>query len=309
MINLLLCGDLHYTERNPVSRKDDYTQALYNKIVEIGELAIKHQADGIVFTGDFFDKKRPTFHETRSLVKLLADLPVKVYGIYGNHDTFNLEGAKRRACGLLEASETVRILDNDPVVFNDDRLILSGSSYQLNKACLPTKSKKGWCRIHITHLDMFLAKPNRPIPYIPVEKFRRVKCDLLFNGHIHHDAAGPMVELDTGLKIYNLGSIGRPRRDDIGTPSILKVTVAQGKIRHEKIIELEQARPHKEVFIKQVGKKKDNSVDHILEYAKSLARKGQEGHRINVKNVLRKLAKKQKSPAALKLALEYLEEV
>lgn len=303
-IKLLFVGDIHYSLSNPASRSDNYHQAIVRKLHEIMELTIANQVSGVFFTGDFFHKKRPSFHEANSFIDIFKSFEVPVYGIFGNHDIFNMDSIAKRAAGSMIASEAIMLLDGAPVVWQDLRLQVSGKSFSIASNEFPHKEVKNLRKIHLTHLDIYLTNPGSHIPHLSHKYLREnLHYDILFNGHVHNDPGAPKKRIGKTM-VYNLGSIGRVASNETHQPKVLLLTVTK-KAMKEKIIELKSARPANEVFIE-----KEEATDErndIVKFAKELIRKGKEKNEEDIKVLLAKLAKKFGGKKAYKKALEYIE--
>lgn len=79
--DLILCGDLHLTNAQPVCRTDDYVQSMWRKVGFIADLQKKHNAP-VIFPGDVCDKPRlPQTTERRAILELPHFIAVP-----GQHD-------------------------------------------------------------------------------------------------------------------------------------------------------------------------------------------------------------------------------
>lgn len=89
MITLVWRTDLHLADQAPQSRTDNWTETLMDKIVQVGGIAKKEGAVGVLDGGDFFNIKSPS-RNSHSLVnravKAHREYPCPVWATIGNHD-------------------------------------------------------------------------------------------------------------------------------------------------------------------------------------------------------------------------------
>ena len=89
MIKLVWRTDVHLSDKAPASRKDDWTETVFNKLVQTKIVAEKLGAQGVLDGGDFFHVKSPG-RNSHSLIRRVAELhksfPCPVYCTPGNHD-------------------------------------------------------------------------------------------------------------------------------------------------------------------------------------------------------------------------------
>jgi len=85
--SLLWFTDPHVASSNPISRKDDYPEAILGKINQVMRIAEKLKVDRIICGGDIFHSKSPSKLQHWTLNRLVkmfkANPPI---GIIGNHD-------------------------------------------------------------------------------------------------------------------------------------------------------------------------------------------------------------------------------
>lgn len=116
-MKLLITGDWHYRSQNPIARLDDFQAALESKLLEVADLAARHDAEAILQTGDVFDSPSPAYSTLTSLERLLRTMDLPVWTVPGNHDEFghSLESLDRTAYGHLAETKAIRDLPSDPV--------------------------------------------------------------------------------------------------------------------------------------------------------------------------------------------------
>lgn len=88
-INLVWRTDVHLSDRGPSSRTDDWTEAVFDNLAQVRDLANQVRAAAILDGGDFFHIKSPS-QNSHALVHRTADhhqgYPCPIYCTPGNHD-------------------------------------------------------------------------------------------------------------------------------------------------------------------------------------------------------------------------------
>lgn len=88
-IRFLWRTDIHVSEKNPVSRKDNYFATCLAKIRLVGHLCKKYNVDYVLDGGDFFHHKSPQLTTHKGLLRIIEahkDYPCPIYANVGNHD-------------------------------------------------------------------------------------------------------------------------------------------------------------------------------------------------------------------------------
>lgn len=90
MGNILFVGDTHFSNRIPISRKDDYPNTLITKLRSLGSLIQPNDVTDVIFLGDLFNTKNLDLaYFTRVLeefLKIKSTTGVNLYTVIGNHD-------------------------------------------------------------------------------------------------------------------------------------------------------------------------------------------------------------------------------
>lgn len=114
-MNYILLSDIHATSKQPVGRKDDIVKAFFRKFTFILRYARKHKAT-ILQAGDFFHRPRD-WHLLFRIMALLKRYKVKIYTVYGQHDTYLYADVDRSptTLGILRRANMVQLLTEEPV--------------------------------------------------------------------------------------------------------------------------------------------------------------------------------------------------
>jgi DNA repair exonuclease SbcCD nuclease subunit len=123
-VNLVWFTDPHFSDIPPGRRKDDYRQALLDKLAFVRGLVEKLGGAGIC-GGDVFHHKKPghagnSLRLLISLMQALRRFPQGcVYGSVGNHDLSwdRMDSLPRQPLGLLIETGVYHDLNREPIVF------------------------------------------------------------------------------------------------------------------------------------------------------------------------------------------------
>lgn len=104
--DLIITGDWHLMENNPVCRTDDFAETTQWKKVDWVSNLQKQFNCPVLHTGDLFDFWKPS---PELLSKATQHLPDQFFTVYGNHDLpqHNLELAKK--CGIYNLAINGRL--------------------------------------------------------------------------------------------------------------------------------------------------------------------------------------------------------
>jgi DNA repair exonuclease SbcCD nuclease subunit len=116
MTRLLHISDTHLGKRQYSSdiRRDDFSQAFEQTI----DLAVKHDVDAVVHTGDLFDSRQPPLPElinTLEALKRLDEADIPFLAIVGNHD----RKMDDQWLDLMEMADAADRLGREPTVVGD----------------------------------------------------------------------------------------------------------------------------------------------------------------------------------------------
>jgi DNA repair exonuclease SbcCD nuclease subunit len=127
MSNIIFVGDTHLKGSSPISRCDDYSTAILNKIESLVQVANSFNCNKIVLLGDVFDSHTTTLPYLAKVIssfKKISDAGITVYTVVGNHDIKNnrMDSLSSCALGILISTGYVKLaprtLTIDDVDFN-----------------------------------------------------------------------------------------------------------------------------------------------------------------------------------------------
>lgn len=217
---LLFIGDPHLSSRIPGFRKDDYTEAILQKI----EFALHYASEQHllpIFLGDLFNLPRD--NSNRLLTRLMRILEGRlVLGVTGNHDTTEKELQDDDSLSVIVSAGRLRLLDQSGPwqgLVNQIPVCIGGTSWSDQIPNRFENSRNESLVIWLTHHNIGFAdfegawiKPHE-IPGV----------HLIVNGHIHKPMPNQICGMTTWM---NPGSIARIARADAVRnfiPSIVKL--------------------------------------------------------------------------------------
>lgn len=113
---LVLCvGDIHLSDRPPVSCTDSYTDDILDMLSYVAKLEKAVKADAVVWAGDIFHHKQPsrTSHATVLKLAKVAQQYDNLYVVTGNHDiqSDRLDSLAKQPLGVLYEAGVLKELD------------------------------------------------------------------------------------------------------------------------------------------------------------------------------------------------------
>jgi len=126
-ISLVYRTDTHLCDRSPSSWKADYPAEIWSNLHQIGEIAKKHEAKGVLDGGDYFHIKAASRNSHALVVETIRvhnAYPVRTFCVEGNHDiSYNrLDSVSGQPLGVLYESATFTHLRD--VSFKDGNMVV-----------------------------------------------------------------------------------------------------------------------------------------------------------------------------------------
>lgn len=151
MSKVLIVGDVHLSPRTPISRKDDYSETILNKIHTLGDIVIKYKVEHIIFLGDLFNTRHmtlPYFIKCFQEFKRLDSLGAKLHTVVGNHDIYynNESTMEDSPMQILFDSQ---LFSNES--FKDDNTYFTLVNYTTNTDSLPEVTEKNYYNVLVGH--------------------------------------------------------------------------------------------------------------------------------------------------------------
>lgn len=221
MIKLLWRTDVHISDKGPMSRKDDWTEAVLDKLNQIGQLTHHLKIDGVIDGGDFFHEKSPRLI-SHKLIKDVVDLHKKYYCPVwcnvGNHDVVrgNIENLPRQPLEVLFSTGVFkRNYDEHEAVFERDDVKVRvvgvpyhGTRYDMDRLLNIEKKDENYLMVS-AHL---LASPAGGSMFgsediVSYKDLLKGQADIYAFGHYHADQG--ITQISEKKWVINTGSLTR----------------------------------------------------------------------------------------------------
>ncbi|MDB5323116.1 MAG: metallophosphoesterase [Phycisphaerales bacterium] len=247
---LLFIGDPHVASRPPGFRKDDYPQAILQKLQWSLDYARENRLRPVLL-GDLFDFPRDNANWL--IVRLLQMFDPATLAISGNHDCKENTLAENDTLSVLVAAGALRLLTQDNPwvgVINNRPVIIGGTCWGdfLPKSFPPPHSS---FILHPSSLVFWATHHDLRFP--GYEESARLDCreipgiDVVINGHIHRDLG----RVQSGKTLWiNPGNIARIARSDASrdhVPSVLRIDITDSGIANPTRIPI-PCQPFEDVF-------------------------------------------------------------
>jgi len=220
-IRFISSSDEHLSDLSPGFRKDDYRDAILNKMEWQGEFARKFRTDGILRGGDLFHVKAANKTTMMSLSRVASvhrGYPCPTYAIVGNHDMARNDpnSVIRQPIEVLFKSDVLYRLEDELFIDGSMSVRVVGVDYSTDldydALCSRIRKKDETYTIAVIHALAANAPEDK------IQKFFSERIfdyrDLVFSGcpdvyifgHYHKDQGISDVH---GVKFVNLGAISR----------------------------------------------------------------------------------------------------
>ena len=247
MTKFLFFTDVHLKGENPLSRIDNYSESIIEKLNEIVDIANEQQVDFTLFGGDFYDTHRIyNYKVMRESISALKRLKSKLYYIIGQHDLkgYNIQTfATSASCFTFDQLNGKAELLAEATDLGDAWLIPSHVNEDIYELTTrkPVTDKPTILLAH--HL---ISNQSAFFDIIPCKDVAGY-YDLILSGDLHK---GVEYHEQGGTKFFNPGAVSRKTIDKIDRfrdPAVGIITVDKNKIDVEKIL-LKKVKPQTEVF-------------------------------------------------------------
>lgn len=217
-----IIGDPHASDKPPETRKDNYSQAILDKLEFCIEEGNNRKYNAFIIPGDIFHRKIPA-HNSHSMVSSLITIFEKskcpIYVVAGNHDiSGNLTNLYQQPLYVLSCSGAVTLLDNrNPVVLTDGdfRVSINGAPHSASRDQKDASilydlnhDEKANCKIGIFHQMILPVGATFFNDYINIDALEDINSDILVDGH-YHEGFNPTVLEHKDKFFVNGGSISR----------------------------------------------------------------------------------------------------
>lgn len=258
-MRFIACADLHFTDKTPRNRKDNYLDAQLMKFSQILELAENEGVDLLV-AGDVFDSTKVPYRITKLIMDLISQYPVQLYMVPGQHDlVYHVDGLDNTPLGILSTMDKVTILGVSKIAVTDGKsevTIIGGGWNQ------EPKEKADILVTHrmVVHKNpLFPGQEDYSTGAQLMHKYRW--ASFIVSGDNHQPFS--IYKKGDGRTLINCGSLMRKGKDQINHKPC--VWMIDTETREHEQIEL-KVHPYRKVF--DLNKiKREETQDSIKEQA------------------------------------------
>jgi len=203
-MKLLLCGDIHITDKTPDNRCDDFPKTLFQKLSFIVDQSIKNKCV-LLSPGDVFDRPGIPY----SLFSTIATMFKKtnVITILGQHDLRFRTKINTPLLALSLCIDSFRIATSNPITYESVKIY--GSSYD-EEIPIPDPTYFSILLVHKMLIDSYTQEWEKEYDSALVF-LKKHKYSLILSGDNHQSF---IVEHKNRL-LVNCGSLMRTRKDQI----------------------------------------------------------------------------------------------
>ncbi|MGE4274086.1 MAG: exonuclease SbcCD subunit D [Desulfitobacterium sp.] len=287
MKKFIICGDLHFRSEKPRNRKDNFEEAMVQKLKEVFGLAYELSAD-VIIPGDIFDTANVSLKTIAELGSIISESGVQVLAISGNHDlpAGNKAALARTPFGLLEKLGIVwNIEDECFEIFNmgDLRIYVTGCGFDfqtdtpegMKQFKSDDASDEDELSIHVVHSMLLAASPSFPMRHTIIDQVE-TDADIIISGH-YHEGFGIHRRKD-GKLFINPGALCRLSASEAEmkrTVQVALLTIRSKTDFDAELIPLQSARPAEEVLDREAIVDKKEHDNWLESFFESLSHEGE----------------------------------
>ena len=220
MFKVVTFTDPHLADTNPISRKDNYLDSLFNKIEQMRDICIDRKVDVVLCGGDIFNIKTPnknSHYLVSQTISLFKSFPCPILAVYGNHDIRqdNASTLPKQPFYTLIKSGALNYLSDE--LFDNGNIRIFGMDYcsfPINDDF--NRENKGEkiqiCVAHVNASSKFSDLFGEKV--YTYQDLSNTSPDIFVFGHYHPDQG---IEVLNNKHFINIGSLSRGslKRDEI----------------------------------------------------------------------------------------------
>jgi len=267
MIRFLTRNDCHLSDKNPISRIDEYKNSILDKINQTYIISTEKKCNSIIDAGDFFHIKDPkrTSHELmQKIIQQHGTYTMLIDSIIGNHDVrfYDINTISEQPLGVLYESGIFQRLEEKIYTDGITKVRLVGIHYSAdptNDIYEKTKRKDEDILIAVFHgnVDDVSSFPGEM--FFSFNSLSNLPPDIWVLGHIHKNQG---IKKVNGKYFVALGALSRGSLtyDEImRIPSVGLITIEDDSSIHIEEILLKVTSSENIFNIKKYEDKKEES--------------------------------------------------
>jgi len=259
-MKLGILGDLHFTNRSPERRLDNYFETQIQKFTQSLDIFTSKKCQCIIQAGDFFDTPTVANRVKSTIIALLREYKVKIHCVAGQHDIsgHSLYTLTNSPLAVLQSAEVIRIQDSNQYVgtISEDikvPVVIYGASFGEE---IPEPFEDSY-NILITH-RMIGNRPLYPGQELesPIRFLRKYpNYNLVIAGDYHYR----FIETWNGRTIINSGALVRKTISKFDLEHKPAVVIFDTETEESEVVELD-VEPVEKVFNLARPEKRDSVV-------------------------------------------------
>ena len=264
MSKIIFVGDVHLKGSSPISRKDNYSETILNKLRFINDYAHSIDCTTFIFLGDIFDTVNTSlqyFSHCLTLFKEIKESGIDIYTIVGNHDLKydSMDTLPVTPLGILVKSDAIQILDSLTV----DDVYIKGCHFPESPQPNTQSDLYSILLLHRFYESGFNETP------ITKEDAIDLGYDTYILGHDHRPYHTVEIETDTqSIKVLRPGSLARNSSEQynrLRKPRIL-ILDTDTKLFHYEEVPSESGM---DIFFEKQAEEQLVSMKELVDYLKS----------------------------------------
>lgn len=271
-IRVMFVGDLHLSHAKPISRKDDYSKSMIEKIEQLVNLYKEAQCDLVLFSGDVWHTTKQPNNYLVDVLQVFSQFEGNAYTIVGNHDIVyaRTDTVNKTPLGVLLASGYLKRLGALVCRDGEDVVLFQGLDYIEKDPRFPEPYTEAQRKVLVAHNYIYCQASNfDALDSFDSSDHMNSVWDLLLVGHDHS-----LLEKRIGNKlILNPGALSRGtlsienRNRDVGI-FLIDIPIGEGEIKH--IFYKINVRSQEEIYSELTINRREVSK-RMNEFVKSLA--------------------------------------
>ncbi len=295
MVNIATAADFHFSDNSPSSRKDDYTESLFEKLDQIFNLCVKIKASFLLIPGDLFHVKTASKNSHRLTQRLIRVFKrfytnnCRILGIPGNHDLSfsSIESLEKQPLGTLAEAGVIELLSREETLWSKPeicaeveglRLRFVGTAFgEISENSLETVNFEKKNEDFLICMAHVFAGPlrvnffgNMTLGYRDMLEFGP---DIFIFGHMHKDQS---IQQINEKYFVNVGAVARGSiaEDDVKRkPKIGVIQLGRDKTKATAVAL--KVKPASEVFDLEAKEHEDQRSKEISTFIEMLAKESE----------------------------------
>lgn len=250
-MNVIFIGDTHLKGTSPISRVDDYPNAILAKLESIANTVNVRRCNTFIMLGDVFDSPITSIQYLATVIntfKKITEKGITVYTIVGNHDIKNnrMDSLPNTALGILIATGYLKLapseLEIDNTIFR---------CYNYPEEIEQKKTNKYEVCVAHRYFEFGVAFDS-----LHESDLINLNYDAMILGHYHAPCDTRIIG---NTELYMPGSLSRCTSEVYNKTRVPRILVFNC-VTHSGLYINVACKPAEEVFVSQIDKSSDKNL-------------------------------------------------